>query len=80
MMNVLKALAVTRDKNSDFDNFVEAVMVLYANLSGNKVVYNCHQTGQCVHFELTDSERDYIYWEMRSEGKDPYEQGLLERF
>lgn len=79
-MTVLEALCVTRNRESDFDSFVAAVLVLYANLSRDKVVYHCHQTGQCVHFELTDSERDYIYWEMRSEGKDPYEQGLLERF
>lgn len=78
-MNVLKALAVTRDKNSGFDNFVEAVMVLYANLSRDKVVYHCHETGKCVYFELTEDEKDYICWEMLSEGKDPYEQGLLER-
>lgn len=78
-MNVLQALAVTRNMEADFNSFVEAVLVLYINLSRDKVVYHCHQTGQCVHFELTDVEREYICWEMLSEGKDPYEEGLLER-
>lgn len=77
-MNVLKALAVTRDKSADFDNFVEAVMVLYRHLEGDKVVYHCHETGQVIHFELTECERDYLYWEMLREGRDPYEEGLLE--
>lgn len=77
-MNVLQALAVTRNREADFNSFVAAVLVLYANLSRDKVVYRDSYTGQCIHFELTVDEKEYIYWEMLSEGKDPYEQGLLE--
>lgn len=71
-MNVLQALCVTRDKTADFDSFVKAVLVLYANLSHDSY------TGQCVYFELTEDEKDYIYLEMLSVGKDPYEEGLME--
>lgn len=79
-MNVLKALSITRDSSSDYDSFVEAVMVLYANLFNGKVVYYCHETGQTVYFSLTECEKDYLRWELLSKGKNPSEDGLLESF
>lgn len=79
MMTVLEALAVTRNKNTNFDSFVKAVLVLYRNLEGNKVVYRDSDTGQRIHFELTEDEVEYLCWEMLSKGLDPYEEGLLER-
>ena len=75
-MNVLKALSITRDSSSDYDSFVEAVMVLYANLFNGKVVYRCPCTNQEIFFHLTDDEKDYLRCQMIYDGKDPDEEGL----
>lgn len=79
-MKVLQALAITRNPSADYDSFVEAVMVLYANLFNGKVVYRCHCTNQEIYFPLTDDERDYLRCEMLANGKDPDEEVLSDYF
>lgn len=79
-MNVLKALSITRDPSSDYDAWVAAVLVLYANLSQGKVVYRCHATHQEIYFSLTDDEKDYLRCRMIYDGKDPDEEGLTDYF
>ena len=79
-MTVLEALAITRNPSADYDSFVVAVMVLYANLEGGKALYHCHETGQRVYFELVECEKDYLRCQMISDGKDPDEEGLSDYF
>lgn len=81
-MNVLQALAITRNPSANYDSFVEAVVVLYANLFNGKVVYRCPCTNQEIYFPLTDDERDYLRCEMlaNANGKDPDEEGLSDYF
>lgn len=79
-MNVLKALSITRDPSADYDSFVVAMVVLYANLSKGKVLYHCPCTNQEIYFPLTDDERDYLRCEMLANGKDPDEEGLSDYF
>ena len=62
MMTVREALCVTRDKNSSFDEFLDAISYLcvFSSLENGTVNYYSHETNTNTLIPLTKQEIQYI--------------------